>query len=215
MSRPWMKFYPNDWRGDPRLKMCSYAARGLWIDLMSYMHEGLPYGHLTIDGVAPDLSGIAALTGRPAAATRKALAELEARQVFSRTPEGTIYSRRMVRDAEKAARDKANGSAGGNPALNPGVNPPVKAHIPEARIQKEKIDEMETGEAKGWTPPKHGATSTRSGRVYVEVGTTEWTAYAEDFRSVHHQEPMPNKHGGKWFRTLGEQQLDTRRASRN
>lgn len=215
MNRPWMKFYPSDWRGDPRLRMCSYAARGLWIDLISYMHEGQPYGHLTIDGVAPDLSGIAALTGRPVAEAKKALAELEVRKVFSRTPEGTIYSRRMVRDAAKAARDKANGSAGGNPGLNPGVNqgvnPPDKAHIPEARIQKEKG----SADVKGWSPPKHGATSTRHRRVYIKTGTWEWDSYAADYRSAHHLDPVPNRHGGKWFKTLGEKPLDVGRSARN
>lgn len=149
-ARPWLKWYPSDWRGEPRLRMCSLAARGLWVDLLSYMHEGQPYGHLTIDGIAPDIAGIAGLVGRPLAETRKALAELETRNVFSRTDAGTIFSRRMVRDHVKQERDKANGKGGGNPSLNPannppdneGVNPPVKAHIPEARdhSQKEKTN---------------------------------------------------------------------------
>lgn len=212
MSRPWMKFYPLDWRGDPRLRMCSLSARGLWIDVMSYMHEGQPYGHLTIDGVAPDLAGIAALIGRPVAETKKALSELEVRNVFSRAPEGTIFSRRMVRDAEKAIRDKENGSAGGNPGLLPkpmGVNPPDngndKAHIPEPRNQiLERNLTIQNGEAKGWTPPKHGATSSRTGRVYVRQGTSEWNDYAADYRAVHQRDPEPNPHGGKWFKTLGE-----------
>lgn len=102
MKRPWMKFYPLDWRGDPRLRMCSLAARGLWIDLISYMHEGEPYGHLTIDGIAPDEAAIAALVGRPAAEVRKAIAELEQRKVFSRSDSGAIFSRRMIADAERS-----------------------------------------------------------------------------------------------------------------
>lgn len=102
MRKPWLKFYPADWRADPRLRMCSLAARGLWIDLMSYMHEGEPYGHLMIDGVAPDLHGIAALVGRPLSEVRKALVELEARQVFSRGDGRAIYSRRMVRDNDRS-----------------------------------------------------------------------------------------------------------------
>lgn len=126
MNRPWMKFYPADWRADPRLRMCSYAGRGLWADLISYMHEGAPYGHLTIDGMAPDIAGISALTGRPLAETRKAIAELETFQVFSRTDNGVIFSRRMVRDSERAERDKANGRTGGNPSLKGGVNPSDK-----------------------------------------------------------------------------------------
>jgi hypothetical protein len=133
-----MKFYPSDWRGDPRLRMCGLAARGLWIDLMAYMHEGEPYGHLMIDGLVPDLKGIASLVARPVAEVRKALAELEKKLVFSRGNNGEIISRRMVRDRDKALRDQTNGRNGGNPNLTRGVNPPDKAHIPDTRDQNKK-----------------------------------------------------------------------------
>lgn len=139
--QPFIKWYPTDWRADPRLRMCGLAARGLWIELIGYMHEGEPYGYLTINDVGPEIEDIAALVGRPLGETRKALAELEARQVFSRDAEqGTIYSRRMVRDKAKADQDRRNGKGGGNPRLRgevkAGVNPPDKAQIPEARDQK-------------------------------------------------------------------------------
>jgi hypothetical protein len=108
MARPWMKFYPVDWRAGPRLRMCSLAARGLWIDLITYMHEGEPYGHLTIDGVPPPTHAIAALVGRPVNEVSEALAELEARGVFDRAASGAIVSRRMVRDNVKSDQDRAN-----------------------------------------------------------------------------------------------------------
>lgn len=144
---PYMKFYCADWRADPRLRMCSLAARGLWIDLMTYMHEGEPYGHLTIDGKQPDLAGIAALVARPLKEVKAAIAELEVRNVFSRGDNGAIYSRRMVRDNAKAKKDRENGKGGGNPKLKPddkppdngGVNPQDKAQIPESRNQKEEL----------------------------------------------------------------------------
>jgi len=143
MAAPWMKFYPADWRADPRLRMCSLQARGLWIDLIAYMHEGEPYGHLTIDGATPSLADIAALVGRPAPEVRKALAELETLKVFSRKGEA-IFSRRMVRDRQQAETDRANGRRGGNRKLREnsdgtkaGVIPPVKAQTPdsESRVQ--------------------------------------------------------------------------------
>lgn len=144
MVKPWLKFYPSDWRGEPRLRMCSLAARGLWIDLISYMHEGEPYGHLTIDGAAPDLDGIAALVGRPKTEVGKALSELEGKRVFSKTEEGVIYSRRMVRDKAKAEVDHQYGKRGGNPDLtktdNGGVNPQDKAQKLEARKPERKKD---------------------------------------------------------------------------
>lgn len=151
MSQAWMKFYPADWRADPRLRMCSLAARGLWADMLSYMHEGQPYGYLTIDGVAPPVADLAALVARPASEVRKALAELETKNVFSRTGDGVIFSRRMVRDKAKADRDRQNGKGGGNPKLkgedNAGVNPRDKAQILEARIQNPESNSEATASA--------------------------------------------------------------------
>jgi hypothetical protein len=142
-QQPWIKWYPTDWRADPRLRMCSLAARGLWIELIGYMHEGEPYGHLTINDVAPSIEDIAALVGRPLNEVRKAMAELEQRQVYSTDAlQGTPYSRRMVRDKAKADRDRLNGKGGGNPKLraevNGGVNPMDKAQKPEAREPEKK-----------------------------------------------------------------------------
>lgn len=146
--RPWMKWYPADWRADPRLRMCSYAARGLWTDLLSLMHEAEPYGHLLINGIAPSNKQIASLLGGSEREIKTLVAELEHAGVFSRTNDGTIYSRRMVRDKAQSDTDTANGKRGGNPKitqpLNGGVNPspepkvktPDKAHMLEARSQK-------------------------------------------------------------------------------
>jgi hypothetical protein len=115
--QPFIKWYPTDWRADPRLRMCSLAARGLWIELIGYMHEGEPYGHLTINDAIPTLPDIAALVGRPLAEVRKAMSELEFRQVYSVDDAGRMYSRRMVRDKAKAEKDRENGKGGGNPKL--------------------------------------------------------------------------------------------------
>lgn len=123
MIRPWMKWYPADWRADPRLRMCSLAARGLWADLLSYMHEGKPYGHLTIEGVQPDTKSIAALVARPMGEVKRAMDELELRQVFSRTAAGIMFSRRMVRDQEREAVNRDNGKAGGHPDIRRGTVP--------------------------------------------------------------------------------------------
>jgi hypothetical protein len=52
-ERPWMKFYPADWRADPMLRVCSIGARGLWIELLALMHESERYGHLLVNGKQP------------------------------------------------------------------------------------------------------------------------------------------------------------------
>lgn len=138
MSAPWLKFYPSDWRADPALRMCSIAARGLWMEMLCIMHEATPRGSLRINGRAVTDKQIATLAGIHDAASL--LVEMEEAGVFSREEDGTIYSRRMMRDEEKAAQDKANGKQGGNPTLKQGVNPPDKAQIPDTRSQAEKKD---------------------------------------------------------------------------
>ena len=159
---PWLKFYSADWRVDAPLRMCSYAARGLWVDMLTLMHEAQPYGHLLVSGMSPSAKDLAGLLGGTEREVTALLVQLEAKRVFSRTDEGVIYSRRMQRDAERAKQDRANGKRGGNPQVKPsnprspnppdngGVNPPdnpmpnprdnggVKAQRLEARGQNQK-----------------------------------------------------------------------------
>ncbi len=139
--QPWLRFYTADWRGDAGLRAVGFAARGLWMDMLSLMHEAAPYGHLVVNGKPLDAARLAARLGGTAKEVQHLLDLLEAEGVFSRTDDGAIFSRRMVRDAEKAERDRVNGRGGGNPRLrartqdNPpdggsdkgGVNPPDMA----------------------------------------------------------------------------------------
>ena len=148
-ARPWVQWYWSDWRSDPGLRVCSLAARGLWAELLGIMHESATYGHLLIGGNPPTPRQIASMVGCTAGQVEALVAELRAAGVPSFTDEGVMFCRRMVRDREKQDRDKANGKRGGNPRLKGGVNPPDKgadkAHIPEARSQKEKQDAAPNG----------------------------------------------------------------------
>lgn len=99
-KRPAFQFYPGDWRTDPGLRLCSLMARGLWIEMMAIMHEGEPYGHLTAQGRPISDDMLARLVGESPTAVRRAVKDLDANGVFSRTNDGIIFSRRMVRDEE-------------------------------------------------------------------------------------------------------------------
>jgi hypothetical protein len=115
--------------------MCSFAARGLWIDLLGLMHESTPVGLLLVNGVPPSTRQLAGLLGGTEREIKKLLAELGNANVYSVTgnalpadlrkliptglPSGILFSRRMVRDEAKALQDRLNGSGGGNPNLPP------------------------------------------------------------------------------------------------
>lgn len=147
---PWMKFFPADWRADPALRLCSMAARGLWIEMLGVMYEATRRGHLLIKGAVPSPEQLAIVVGCGTDECVALLAELERNGVFSRKRNGVIYSRRMEADEIKSSKNRDNGRKGGNPALrsspsNPTDNPPPdnrrliredKAHIPEARSQR-------------------------------------------------------------------------------
>jgi hypothetical protein len=135
MKRPASQYYWGDWRRDTALQACSLAARGLWHEMNCLMHDCEPYGHLCVGPSAMQPAQLARLVGVAPKACMALIAELEAAGVFSRTPEGVIYSRRMVRDedlrnrraeggkggSEHGAKGAQHGSKGGRPPKN---NPP-------------------------------------------------------------------------------------------
>jgi len=134
MKRPSFQFYPGDWLHDTGLRACSLGARGLWIDMLSFMHQGVPYGHLTLpaskdsgkDILRPILPGVLArMVGCGPEETERLLGELEDSGVFSRTTDGVIFSRRMVED-EKVRQARANG--GVESLNNPRVPRPKDTH---------------------------------------------------------------------------------------
>lgn len=99
-AKPSFQFFPSDWLRDPGLRSCSLAARGLWIDMLSYMHEGEPYGHLRLNGQDIRPTTLARMVGTDVRTVRRLLAELLQAGVYSFAEPGTIFSRRMVRDQQ-------------------------------------------------------------------------------------------------------------------
>lgn len=46
MKRPAFQFYTKDWQTNPKLRRCSPAARGVWMDVLCLMHQADEYGVL-------------------------------------------------------------------------------------------------------------------------------------------------------------------------
>lgn len=121
MANPWMKFYPGDYRSDPGLRTCSLAARGLWVEMLCLMHEAGRVGTLTVNGRQIDTKALAGLCGVGEREVKRGIAELENAGIFSRESDGTIYSRRMLRDVKNTEKNKINGkNGGGNPEIRRG-----------------------------------------------------------------------------------------------
>jgi hypothetical protein len=102
---PWLQFYPSDWLSDS-ISGCCLAAQGLWFRMLFVAHNSQRYGYLEADGKAIPDEQLARRCGCGNVEEYWDLqAELFTAGVPSRTPEGVIYSRRMVRDQQE--RDSA------------------------------------------------------------------------------------------------------------
>lgn len=116
-KRPSFQFYPGDWLRDTALRTCSVSARGLWIEMICLMHEGSPYGHLKVGQKVILPSDLARMVGAKTRDVNRWLAELFRSNVCEKRDDGTVLSRRMVRDEEIRLKRAAGGAKGGNPAL--------------------------------------------------------------------------------------------------
>lgn len=110
-KNPSTRWFWNDWHNDKGLRACSLAARGAWIELLGPCAEN--GGYLLFDGKKPNLTDLARFLGTTKSKIDRAMRELEEHGVFSRTDEGIVFCRRMVREngAKKnhPQAQKANG----------------------------------------------------------------------------------------------------------
>lgn len=185
---PWLKFYPSDWQSDQALGMCGLAARGLWMEMLAIMHKATPYGHLVVNGMKPSDEQLAALARAPADQIRALTHELESAGVFSRTRNGTIYSRRMTKDdkrrkdGEKAAVNgvlpgsrrsrQHNDTQHGKPPP-PRVDGGVEDEPPVSLETRSSSVFNKSGSASG---PRARARGTRTPlRSLTEIGGPDWS----------------------------------------
>lgn len=102
--------------------------------MMALMHEGTPYGHLTVGSEALTDTKLAKMVGESVGKVKKILSELEAHGVFSRV-DGVIFSRRMVRDEHIRNVRAQSGKKGGNPEL---VDPPSDNHLVDDLVNQKQ-----------------------------------------------------------------------------
>jgi 5-methylcytosine-specific restriction endonuclease McrA len=149
----WSKFWWQDHRNETALRVCSLAARGLWVEMLCVAHKADPVGYVTVNGLAPSVRNLANIVGAQEREVKKLLAELEDAGVFSRTDDGVIYSRRMVREASAEAEAgeawRAYGKNGGNPQIIRGTVDKAERQRPYRRsdspLKTERIFQRDGG----------------------------------------------------------------------
>lgn len=114
--RPSFQFYPADWLNDPKLALVDWEAKGLWMDLLCYMHNEDHYGYLRIGDQYLDQNAIQRLLKANARRFHRVFKALQNAGIIRHDKLG-FYSKRMVED-ERLRRVRAeSGGKGGNPNL--------------------------------------------------------------------------------------------------
>jgi hypothetical protein len=207
-AKPWMKFYPRDWRADEKLRLCSLGARGLWMELIALMHGSDRYGFLLIGGKPPSPEQIAVQVGAPVDEVVRLLDELRAAGVYSVSTRGVIASRRMQQDAIRSSLARDYGKRGGNPNLRkqtektPGVKGQDNAGLKLRGQRPESVSKETAGNpeksvfdqavevlaAKGTSP-----SSARSfvGRLRKDHGDDKIAAAFTEARRLDISDPKP------------------------
>lgn len=93
---PYMAFFTGDWLKDPALTLCAPATRGVWIDLLSAMHEAGRSGELC--GTAEQLARFARCSTADLALALTDLRTNKAADVTERNGQITVVNRRMFRE---------------------------------------------------------------------------------------------------------------------
>jgi DNA-binding MarR family transcriptional regulator len=113
-TNPSSIFYWNDWENEAGLMLCSPAAQAAWFRMLCAMARATPQGHFKIGNRAGTVDDLARIMGQDRRDVAKWVAELEDNGVFSRTRTGTIFCRRMVREASRIRRLRVAGKQGGD-----------------------------------------------------------------------------------------------------
>jgi hypothetical protein len=151
MKRPSFQFYPSDWLRDTALRSCTTGARGLWIDMICFMHEGTPYGYLKVADKVILPPNLARMVGENLEVVQSWLHELAEAGVYD-IDNGAIYSRRMIRDEELRQKRAEGGKLGGNPNLK--VNHEVKQNTTPSSSSSSSSSKKKESATKVACPPE-------------------------------------------------------------
>lgn len=140
-QRPSFQFYPDDWVSEAGLRLCSLEAKGLWIELLCIVWRLEDRGVLRINGKKITSKGLAKMMGENLEKIERCLKELKDNDVYSTLSDGTIYSRRQVREAYIQKIRSEAGKKGGMVKQSPNKK--------EAKLKQTAEEEVEVEEEKG------------------------------------------------------------------
>ena len=155
--KPAFQFYPGDWLKDAALRICSPAARGVWMDLLCLLHECPKRGVFRIksDSKMKRVS-IRKLSKSIAGCRPQLIRELIDNGVlYVARKDGALYCKRLIRD-ELHRRHKARSGQKGGETSQANRKQTVQANprsssSSSASANKRVLTGKENAYALGWT----------------------------------------------------------------
>lgn len=185
MKLHWMQFDTGDWLKDPDLSLCTPATRGVWIDLISRMHESGRVGRLS--GTIDQLCRLARCVPAELALALTDLQTTGTADVTERNGVVTVTNRRMEREAKERAgnalrQSKHRSGSSSNKHITP------LSHLYDSESESEFLDSLSENlkapsilEAlKLWLTYKAGR-----GDVYQPIGRKTLFGRASKFVALH------------------------------
>ena len=129
------------------------------MDMICYMHEGNPYGHLKVADKVILPPNLARMVGETLEVVEGWLEELRHAGVYDLAEDGSIYSRRMIRDENLRQTRAAGGKLGGNPNLK----------------VKDKVNQ----EVKQKPTPSSSSSSSSTKDIYTQEFEEFWDFYPQ------------------------------------
>lgn len=131
---PAIQFYPSDWLGDLGVRSLTFEERGVWIDLLCFMHKSDDRGKLVINGRPMSDQEIAAMIGMEVAKFEQTVQQILSKGVATREGGGALINRRMVSD-ENLRRVRAEcGSEGGKQTATNRIAKPEQKSTPSTSV---------------------------------------------------------------------------------
>ena len=109
---PAMPFYFDNWRKAPEIRALDLDVRMIWFEMLGFMWESTKRGYLTLNGNPVITPVISKMIGVDINVLERAIQQMEQFNVFSRSDDGTIFCRKMVRDEEIRAKKSIAGKVG-------------------------------------------------------------------------------------------------------
>ena len=133
--------------------------------MICYMHEGNPYGHLKVGDKVILPSNLARMVGETLEVVEGWLEELRHAGVYDIADDGSIYSRRMIRD-ENLRQIRANGGKLGG---NPNLKSKGKVNLEDNQKVIQEVKQKPT--------PSSSSSSSSSKNIYTDAFEEFWQAY--------------------------------------